>query len=147
MARLCLLCHDVEAAEEYLREAIAAGPKKGSAAAMGAVAWAEGMLLSRRGDVAHADARFQIALKHLEPPGAICAYAHAPALDRSLRSKGHLLLDYGRFLASIGEPARADEILGQARETFRAYGMKAMEREGAQVHESLAPQSERRFAP
>ena len=76
MARLCLLCHDVEAAEEYLREAVAAGPKKGSAAAMGAVAWAEGMLLSRRGDVAHADARFQIALKHLEPPGSICAYAH-----------------------------------------------------------------------
>ena len=94
MVRLCALSGDIPAAEAYFKEAWSLVEGVHSEQAEHALIWARGMLLAHQGDTKGAEASYQKALELADPD-----------------ERGEFLLDYGRFLASVGERDRAKDLL------------------------------------
>lgn len=122
MVRLCVECGDLEAATAYLDEAEALRGRNPSRVADHMVAWARGALLSRRGEVEDAETAFGEAARV------------APPHDR-----GEFLIEYGRFLASIGKRAEARSVLLQACEDFAKDPRQPLERLARHALRYLGP--------
>lgn len=97
VARLCIHAGDVPAADEYLRQAELLAAKAASDDVKYSVEWARAALSAERGDLQAAREHFGRALEHC-----------------SSSQRGELLLDYGRFLASIRDTGEARRIVREA---------------------------------
>lgn len=113
MARLCVFTDDGEASETYVRQAEAIAGTSSTESASYPIEWARGTLAAYRHDAETARACFERAI-------GLC-----PAGRR-----GELLFDYGRFLASIRDPA-ASRVLPEAIKALARY-------EGALVPQAQA---------
>ena len=94
MVRLSAACGRLDEADTYLSEADQLASSNADA---GQVAWAQAVLLAHRGERDAAAASFQRA-----------------EATKSQADRGEFLLEYGRFLASLGEKTRAKEVLSRA---------------------------------
>ena len=121
MARLCLYADDDPAAEEYLRQAEVTAGLGPSDYAMFPIEWARATLCARHGDRDGAKASFKRALE--------LSWSSSP---------GEFHLDYGRFLASIGDAQEARTILlAASKELAKSQG--ALERQAREAVERLGP--------
>jgi tetratricopeptide (TPR) repeat protein len=119
MARTCLRADDIPAAEDYLRQAETAAAGDPSDFSKHAVDWGRGAIAAHRGDRESAKASYARAAEH------------SPS-----HSQGEFLLDYGRFLASIGDIEGARKILLAASEEL-AKSQGALERLARATLETL----------
>jgi len=119
MVRLCLYTDDAPAAEEYLRQAEATAAHAPSDYAMFPIEWARATLCAHHGDRDGAKASFERALK--------LSWSSSP---------GEFHLDYGRFLASIGDAPEARRILLTASEEL-AKSQGALGRQAREAIERL----------
>jgi len=97
MARLCVLCEDLPAAEDYMRQAEELVNRAPNEQTMYSLEWARAVLEARRGNAEAAKRSFARALEF-----------------STTRYRGEMLLHYGRFLASIHDAAEARKILMKA---------------------------------
>ena len=123
MVRLCVLCEDMDTAEKYFEEAWSLVKEVHSDQAQQTLRWAKGTLLAFQGDTKGARESYQQALRTEDP---------------SLR--GELLLEYGKFLKTTGDPDQARKILQDAVEDLE-HGSKAFERTAREELEALEASS------
>lgn len=109
MVRLCVLSGDASAAQPYLEQAEAIQRAVPSDLTAHHVDWAKAAMSVGHGDLVGAAANYGRAFNHV-----------------AQSFEGEFLLEYGRFLASVGRAAEAREVLVRAREAFARHGMKPM---------------------
>lgn len=124
MARICVECGDIAAAEEHLAQAERRLSESPSEPGRGAVAWARGVLRGHRGEIDVATTSFEEALSLDLPPFRGFVYQKLSATELS---RGELLLDYGRFLASAGKEEEAREVILEALDEAKGRSRKALE--------------------
>ncbi|MCJ2531150.1 MAG: AAA family ATPase, partial [Candidatus Thermoplasmatota archaeon] len=123
MARLCVECGDPDAAEAHLSQTEGLLEKTDSESARFSVAWARAVVSNHRGEDEMARRSFDEALS-LDPPPYRGVMLQKQLATEFLR--GEFSLDYGRFLASVGETEEATDILKKALEEARAGGRKPL---------------------
>ncbi len=134
MARVCLLCNDVEEANRYIQEARQLSGGIGSRWLDFHVAWAAGLSHAVKNEVSQAEAWFQQGLKPAAPEGR---RVHPLEYVCTLFERGELLLDYGQALVSWGEREKARDILGTAREALERGGRRSLERKAVEALDSI----------
>ncbi|MFQ5883328.1 MAG: tetratricopeptide repeat protein [Candidatus Methylomirabilales bacterium] len=134
MARVCLLCGDVEQPERYVHEAERQRRETESKWLDLHVAWAGGLLQAAKGDVSRADA----LLRQIQKPGIPEARRGVMfEILSTLFTWGEFLLDWGKALAVGGMSDRAAEVLREAREELRRAGRKPLEQEATEALRAL----------
>lgn len=113
LVRLCLLCGDLAGAERYLRASEDLLPSARSDTAAHVVLWARGATEAGRGDTR----------------GAREAFDAADELTAKIPHHGEFCLEYGRFLAAVGERGRARDVLSRARDALSKLSLAPLRRQ------------------
>jgi len=103
MVRICVRCAHTDQADGYLEEALRLAAAHPTDFAEAVIGWARALLLAQRGNRQGAAASFQRASEATWPAS-------------QLEDRIEFLIDYGRFLASLGETARARDVLLHAQQ-------------------------------
>ena len=113
MARLCGLCGDTESAEGYLGEAEKLARTHSSTEMGHTIAWARGLLHASLGNWAEAESSYRLALNGFPPP-------------RAGMTTVDFLLDYGRFLATMGKGEEAKKLFLRALKESERLGREPL---------------------
>lgn len=109
MVRLCVVCGDATSAERYLQEAEDLSQASPLIEQGHVIEWAKAALQTYLGKTSEAEASYGRAFDRL------------PA-SRSGMINGDFLLDYGRFLATMGKTEEAEQLFLKARQESEKLG-------------------------